>query len=507
MYISVIVYLYYILPTKGMDNSEALTRHLSSIQMSSSDMDDLLSKTIVSSFYLSTRTGEKIPNPDGVKSVLIILKYIGKISNRSVIEAMESENDDIIAPILAHPSVDIMSHNGHMLSQLVSSYPDKHSLIMESLSNKGQPIISFNTHQDILNAVSAACVWGRNVCICPVGKMFDPVFAIKCGLFPSTIDLGDPAITHYINGVDLRLITFFTTSDPEMFDHPFPYRLDIDPVWVYMTLNSHQAKGRSNAISLPLILAEDYQGQYVYPDSKRPHTNMSTFKNEYNYIISPSDIRQRQTSKGETRWSVILGGMLKDVLPVTRYSAGMKRGLYYDGEGESEPTGDQFCGTFYYYQDGSATLLTYDSDTMVMYRNKQQAIIDLLGLESSGVGRYPILDDYTTGKLNVPPDLMMSAAEVWEIRKNYNLNMDYDRMQQLDRYVSTLPDTKLYAGGALGLYAVEDYLDQLLCSAARSKGIQIILLTDMVGSHQIVAEVLDTRSRDDSFGSLVTIVS
>lgn len=91
---------------------------------------------------------------------------------------------------------------------------------------------------------------------------------------------------------------------------------------------------------------------------------------------------------------------------------------------------------------------------------------------------FNFLEDHISGRL--PSDLMMTGAE-------YNS-------------VYTSDDYKLYVGKKLGLYAVEDYLDQILCKIAKLHGYDVIILTHMVGSHQVVTEVLDTRN--DSFSHL-----
>lgn len=70
------------------------------------------------------------------------------------------------------------------------------------------------------------------------------------------------------------------------------------------------------------------------------------------------------------------------------------------------------------------------------------------------------------------------------------------------KYSSKSPDTDtlFYTGNRLGMYAAEDELDQPLCQAAQYLGYDIIILTNMIGSHQVVTEVLDTR--DDSYSHL-----
>lgn len=53
------------------------------------------------------------------------------------------------------------------------------------------------------------------------------------------------------------------------------------------------------------------------------------------------------------------------------------------------------------------------------------------------------------------------------------------------------------------LYAKEDEYDQALCLLGKALDVDLIVLKYMIGSHQVVTEVLDTRSRDVSFQNLV----
>lgn len=52
-------------------------------------------------------------------------------------------------------------------------------------------------------------------------------------------------------------------------------------------------------------------------------------------------------------------------------------------------------------------------------------------------------------------------------------------------------------------YAVGDGLDQILGAAGSVLGYDIIIFQKMVGCFQIITEVLDTRSREESFNSLI----
>lgn len=53
------------------------------------------------------------------------------------------------------------------------------------------------------------------------------------------------------------------------------------------------------------------------------------------------------------------------------------------------------------------------------------------------------------------------------------------------------------------LYADEDRFDQPICLMARHLGIDCIILTHMIGDHRIVSEVMDSRSREESYGNIV----
>lgn len=76
----------------------------------------------------------------------------------------------------------------------------------------------------------------------------------------------------------------------------------------------------------------------------------------------------------------------------------------------------------------------------------------------------------------------------------------YDEIGYGGEDISQYP---LYAGELLRLYAGEDIFDESLYKAASSSGIEIVVLTRMVGIKQIVIEVLDTRSRVECFKNLV----
>jgi hypothetical protein len=194
-----------------------------------------------------------------------------------------------------------------------------------------------------------------------------------------------------------------------------------------------------------------------------------------------------------------ISGVTWNVIPVTRYGSGMSRGMYH------KDTSNQYCGTFYYSEPESTTYLAYM--TSRTYFNKTDALIKL-GEEfgknyidqsdiDSGVNLH------LSGKL--PQDLMMTPIEYTEfmLRKiGEGYYPDNQRKYSMEE-ARSVPNIPHYVGDQFGLYAQEDPYDQEVCLAARENGIQLIILTNMVGSHQVVTEILDTRDRKESFRSLI----
>lgn len=94
------------------------------------------------------------------------------------------------------------------------------------------------------------------------------------------------------------------------------------------------------------------------------------------------------------------------------------------------------------------------------------------------------LMDHISGRL--PSDLKMTA---------YDFDK-YNKRNSIDDYKECAYESnrKVYCGMLLNLYAEEDELDQPLCRMASKLCYDIVILTHMVGSHQVVTEVLDTRN-------------
>jgi hypothetical protein len=55
------------------------------------------------------------------------------------------------------------------------------------------------------------------------------------------------------------------------------------------------------------------------------------------------------------------------------------------------------------------------------------------------------------------------------------------------------------------LFADEDIFDQPLCLIARYLGIDTVIFTHMIGLTRIVQEVMDSRTREESYNSIATM--
>ena len=212
------------------------------------------------------------------------------------------------------------------------------------------------------------------------------------------------------------------------------------------------------------------------PASQRPKTDMSLFQTPVSHKYS--SVSQIPAKK----------------ISVTRYASGMSKGLFYG----DRPIG--ICGYFYYAEPESATFLSYENPFIAF--NKTAAAEKLLKMQDDDELRETLLSlsfnqntplrDLILQHIDgiLPEDLKFTVKEAEDL-------LGYDDGVDDDLFRSP---TKVYLGKKMGLYAYEDGLDQPLCIAAAKLGYDIVILTHMVGSHQVVTEVLDTR--DDSLKNL-----
>jgi hypothetical protein len=289
---------------------------------------------------------------------------------------------------------------------------------------------------------------------------------------------------YFYYGYDLEEISIWNNLDIDIVES------DIDKIydhntWLFCNLYEWKNIAIQTGTSLPLLF---YGKDYLYK-SNRPKTDMSIFRQNNSKRYNPRIVRQ----EGKYIFNII--GELKG-LPVTRYSSGMSKGLFY----KEDNLNDKYCGTFYYYEPESTTYLIFK--TYRIYRNKYQAYLDLYNITKVDERKKYIPISKLKNETTLEQDIIHKKQYEYYTNPSKfpdNLMMYPD---EIDSSLKHLSKRQRYAGNILGLYALEDIFDQVICLKAREKNIDVILLTHMVGSHQIVSEVLDTRSRINSFSSL-----
>lgn len=278
--------------------------------------------------------------------------------------------------------------------------------------------------------------------------------------------------------------------------------------FMYASLAGWKEFTMKTSISFPLIL---YFPDQLY-SSMRPKTDMSQYRQVTSATYDPNSV----VSYGIASFPSLINKILingirltKLAIPVTRYSEGMSKGLFFDTYDENT-----HCGTFYYHEPESTTNLTFN--TARIYRNKYEAMLKLYA-------------EFNIEK-DIEPPWMWKAADNSYItpgdhshifkayfldRKSLPVDMkmnieDYDHPYEEDKnepdypqILASLPQRRRYIGVSVDLYAKEDKYDQDLCRTAAENGIDVVILTDMIGRHQIVVEVLDTRVRQISMSNLI----
>ena len=253
------------------------------------------------------------------------------------------------------------------------------------------------------------------------------------------------------------------------------------PVWKWRSSDQHIVRSEQTSSSFPLA----YIAPHLLYSSGRPKTSMMTFYSPNNNRISRHDISLVESKDRYNIYSVTIKGEIFHAIPVTRYVKGMSKGLYY---GKRTP---EICGVFYYYEPESSTLLLYRPEYIVTFFNKTEAFskLGVIDIEYADENQDEILKMHISGV--IPPDMILPP--------------DYARgLLGIENEVKD--KTPQYAGVKLSLYGYEDQYDQELCAQARGFETDIVILTNMIGSFQVVCEVLDTRDIKDSYASLAYII-
>lgn len=289
-------------------------------------------------------------------------------------------------------------------------------------------------------------------------------------------------IDHYIEG--------FNTSSTAFW---FPDLSDINHLiggqdggsYYYANIKGWIDFATRTSLSFPLLM---YAKDQVYSD-RRPKTDMLLFRQVTSaFYTMISDVTSLPR--------IVIGDSFRMYgLPVTRYAAGMSKGLYYTDENTAGSKATDFCGTFSYIEPESTTYLTFN--TYAIYRNKHEAVKHLIGPDALEKFANSTVDQYYNRPEEFPDlSLMMTPSEYVIVKYGDDLK-EYDVPFWL-----AAENRKHYVGRHLDLYAMEDVYDQPLCKAARDKKLDVVILTHMVGAFQIVSEILDTRDRHASFNNL-----
>lgn len=245
----------------------------------------------------------------------------------------------------------------------------------------------------------------------------------------------------------------------------FVYSLASEP-WYMFTVASARTEAARTVTSFPLLILDPTS---LYRESRRPRTDMSMFRSANSKMLKEKS---------------------DDFFPVTRFAAGMSRSLFHENTAPILDAGGNpksYCGTFYYLEPESTCFLYLKNPLIV--RNKTKAYLFLKEKYGEPLGvdereTITLIEKWENSDLFTFPEYWMSAEQ----RRGLNIGLQLDR--------------DFYSADKLKLYAAEDILDQFICTEAYADGYDGIILTHMVGSRQVVGEVLDTRPRAESFQNL-----
>lgn len=229
--------------------------------------------------------------------------------------------------------------------------------------------------------------------------------------------------------------------------------------WFYSSLEHHLERGIMENNSSGLIL---FYPEYVYKQTGRAINNMSIYKVPTYRVLN--DVGDDEI-----------------LIRVSRYSKSASSGLFY-----TNTTSENFCGTFYFCEPDSLVRLSVKKDRFREYPTKTHALMDI---DSSN----EILSDEIFMSQYKDFDSILNGSMILgKFCKNYpNLTPEEQKIVADKLYYNNKYD------------AWEDPLDQILCLKGKELGIDVFVFNYVPGTTRINGEVLDTRSRPESFKSLV----
>jgi len=310
------------------------------------------------------------------------------------------------------------------------------------------------------------------------------------GFVPQTKSVSEEIFEHiFFRRYNVETLEYWT-------DHNMEDDLENDPEndpenvtkFVYSSIDHIKAKAEVSPDSFLLLL---FAPHLVYKESKRAMTTMRQF-----FYSAPRYISRKEMSDNPNNH-----------IRVTRYAAGMSRGLFFNDEDDDEEEKKTYCGTFYYQEPGSNVVLRYNKALKAI--DKAEA-----GLELASILSASSLSD--SNNMKIAEDLLKLSNRLrirfpLGIERKFMLTpVEYNKFHpspaKMDYFKDSLQlEREYYAIQHYSYYARQDELDQKICVVARALKYDVVLLTHMIGSRQIVYEVLDTRSREESFANLFII--
>jgi hypothetical protein len=304
------------------------------------------------------------------------------------------------------------------------------------------------------------------------------------GFFPSH------ALHRHMNALERLYFRRYNVETLMWWQQNMNYLELVIPVtrWKTGTLAVFIHETRHSPESFPLLMFG--QHQRIFKNSARAKTDMSIFRTADSKVVAGPDV---------------------NMIPVTRYAKGMSKGLFYDAEEDRTV----YCGTFYYMEPESNVFLRFTralraADKREAFLALGQDDIDIEDRETveslivKRIATDPVFDLNTTPAQFVQV-VNETEAKMWNTRHKVRICPDVKEMIKIfqSRRPATLQeDRTFYSADLLDVYAHQDGYDQPLCNAARAQGYDVVILERMVGSRQLVTEVLDTRSREESIQNL-----
>jgi len=246
--------------------------------------------------------------------------------------------------------------------------------------------------------------------------------------------------------------------------------------------------------------------------SNRSKTDMSIFNiNKKTSNINLNELRKIRQGK-------IIKLFNHFVIPVARYAESIDTGLHHPKKSKK-----QYCGTFYYFELDSNTLLFFDN--YIIEINKfSTAWKFLCTLEGHDVTGSDIIQlskrndtEYNTRLAFTLYDFITSLNifSVYKDFRNTTVDLlldDYIRFIHGDEVFNFDINYVSYKTGDIidyinNFYATEDTFDQIICEVAWSFNYDVIILTNMVTETRTVSEILDVRHRNVSFDSLINVTT